>query len=98
VTHEDHAVRACSRRSGCRDLVKRYAEDARRTYGVNVQIRVGLNSGDVRRGPLEVRGHKTVGWISPAQCGEFEEPGPLADLLVSGRSGGITLPTPQPLR
>ena len=29
------------------ELVKRYAEDARRAHGVNVQIRVGLNSGEV---------------------------------------------------
>ncbi len=28
-------------------LVTRYAEDARRAHGVNVQIRVGLNSGEV---------------------------------------------------
>jgi class 3 adenylate cyclase len=29
------------------ELVKRYAEDARRAHGVNVKIRVGLNSGQV---------------------------------------------------
>jgi len=29
------------------DSVKRYAEDARHAHGVNVRIRVGLNSGDV---------------------------------------------------
>ena len=27
--------------------MSRYAEDARRAHGVNVQIRVGLNSGEV---------------------------------------------------
>ena len=27
--------------------MKRYAEDARRAHGVHVQIRVGLNSGEV---------------------------------------------------
>ena len=27
--------------------MKRYAEEARRAHGVNVQIRVGLNSGEV---------------------------------------------------
>src|SRR5437879_1530217 len=30
-----------------KERVKRYAEEARRTHGVNVQIRVGLNSGEV---------------------------------------------------
>src|SRR4030095_1743389 len=29
------------------ETVTRYAEDARRAHGVTVQIRVGLNSGDV---------------------------------------------------
>jgi class 3 adenylate cyclase/tetratricopeptide (TPR) repeat protein len=47
LAHEDHAVRACYAALRMQELVKRYAEDARRVYGVNVQIRVGLNSGDV---------------------------------------------------
>jgi adenylate cyclase len=29
------------------ESVKRYAEEVRRAHGVNVQIRVGLNSGEV---------------------------------------------------
>jgi class 3 adenylate cyclase len=29
------------------DAVKRYAEEARHAYGMNVQIRVGLHSGEV---------------------------------------------------
>jgi class 3 adenylate cyclase/tetratricopeptide (TPR) repeat protein len=44
---EDHAVRACYAALRMQDLVRRYAEDARRARGVNVQIRVGLNSGEV---------------------------------------------------
>ena len=47
LAHEDHAVRACYAALRMQELVKRYAEDARRTQGVNVQIRVGLNSGEV---------------------------------------------------
>ena len=34
-------------RSGCKSLVKRYAEDIRRSEGIPIQIRVGLNSGEV---------------------------------------------------
>jgi class 3 adenylate cyclase len=45
LTHEDHVLRACSSRMQA--SVNRYAEGARRTQGVNVQIRVGLNSGQV---------------------------------------------------
>jgi hypothetical protein len=47
LAHEDHAVRACYAALRMQELVKRYAEDARRAQGVNVQIRVGLNSGEV---------------------------------------------------
>jgi class 3 adenylate cyclase len=46
LAHEDHAVRACYAALRMQELVKRYAEDARRAHGVNVQIRVGLNSGE----------------------------------------------------
>jgi len=47
LAHEDHAVRACYAALRMQDSVKRYAEEARRAHGVNVQIRVGLNSGEV---------------------------------------------------
>jgi class 3 adenylate cyclase/tetratricopeptide (TPR) repeat protein len=47
LAHEDHAVRACYAALRMQEAVKRYAEEARRAHGVNVQIRVGLNSGDV---------------------------------------------------
>src|SRR5713101_6917611 len=47
LAHEDHAVRACYAALRMQELVNRYAEEARRAHGVNVQIRVGLNSGEV---------------------------------------------------
>jgi class 3 adenylate cyclase/tetratricopeptide (TPR) repeat protein len=47
VAHEDHAVRACYAALAMQDALRRYAEEVRRTHGVAVQIRVGLNSGDV---------------------------------------------------
>jgi class 3 adenylate cyclase/tetratricopeptide (TPR) repeat protein len=47
LAHEDHAVRACYAALRMQELVNRYAEGARRTHGVNVLIRVGLNSGQV---------------------------------------------------
>jgi len=47
LAHEDHAVRACYAALRMQESVKRYAEDARRAHGVNVLIRVGLNSGEV---------------------------------------------------
>jgi class 3 adenylate cyclase/tetratricopeptide (TPR) repeat protein len=47
LAHEDHAVRACYAALRMQEMVNRYAENARRAHGVNVQIRVGLNSGEV---------------------------------------------------
>jgi class 3 adenylate cyclase len=47
LAHEDHAVRACNAALRMQESVKRYAEDVFRTAGVPVQIRVGLNSGEV---------------------------------------------------
>jgi len=47
IAHEDHAVRACYAALRMQDAVKRYAESVRRTAGVPVQIRVGMNSGEV---------------------------------------------------
>jgi class 3 adenylate cyclase len=47
VAHEDHAVRACYAALRMQEAVKRYAEEIQRSHGVPVQIRVGLNSGEV---------------------------------------------------
>src|SRR5689334_19107802 len=47
LAHEDHAVRACYAALRMQDAVKRYAEVVQRAAGVPIQIRVGLNSGDV---------------------------------------------------
>jgi class 3 adenylate cyclase/tetratricopeptide (TPR) repeat protein len=47
IAHEDHAVRACYAALRMQDRVKQHAEGIRRTEGVSLQIRVGLNSGVV---------------------------------------------------
>jgi class 3 adenylate cyclase/tetratricopeptide (TPR) repeat protein len=47
LAHEDHAVRACYAALRMQEAVKRYAERIRRSDGVAVHIRVGLNSGEV---------------------------------------------------
>jgi class 3 adenylate cyclase/tetratricopeptide (TPR) repeat protein len=44
---EDHALRACYASLRMQEAVQRYSEELRRTNGVEVQIRVGLNSGEV---------------------------------------------------
>jgi class 3 adenylate cyclase len=47
VAHEDHAVRACYAALRMQEAIRRYTENVRRAHGVEVQIRVGLNSGEV---------------------------------------------------
>ena len=47
LAHEDHAVRACYAALQMQEAVKRYAEEIFRSHGALVQIRVGLNSGEV---------------------------------------------------
>ena len=47
LAHEDHAVRACYAALRMQEAIRRYTEDVRRAHGVEVQIRVGLNSGEV---------------------------------------------------
>ena len=47
IAHEDHAVRACYAALAMQEAIRRYSEEVRRAHGVEVQIRVGLNSGEV---------------------------------------------------
>src|SRR5215471_7709258 len=47
LAHEDHAVRACRAAVRMHETVGGYADELRRAQGLDVQIRVGLNSGEV---------------------------------------------------
>ena len=47
LAHEDHAVRACYAGLRMHESVQRYADGVRRSEGLLIQIRVGLNSGEV---------------------------------------------------
>src|SRR5207249_6675743 len=47
LAHEDHAVRACYAALGMQESVTRYGDALQRSQGVPIQIRVGLNSGEV---------------------------------------------------
>jgi len=47
VAHEDHTARACYAALFMQESVNRYAREAGRTVPVPLQIRVGLNSGEV---------------------------------------------------
>jgi class 3 adenylate cyclase/tetratricopeptide (TPR) repeat protein len=47
LAHEDHALRACYAALRMQERAKRHAEAVLHTHGVNLQVRIGLNSGEV---------------------------------------------------
>ena len=47
IAHEDHAARACYAALAMQAAMRPYAEEVRRTHGLPLQMRVGLNSGEV---------------------------------------------------
>jgi class 3 adenylate cyclase/tetratricopeptide (TPR) repeat protein len=47
LAHEDHAARACYAALAMQTAIGHYAEEVRRGHGIALQIRVGLNSGEV---------------------------------------------------
>jgi class 3 adenylate cyclase/tetratricopeptide (TPR) repeat protein len=47
LAHEDHAVRACYAALAMQQAIRRYTAEIRRDHGIEVQVRVGLNSGEV---------------------------------------------------
>src|SRR6201993_761298 len=63
VALEDHAIRACLAALGIQDEVKRLAVDVRARDGVDLQLRVGLNSGQVIAGAMGSGpfGYTTIG-------------------------------------
>ena len=52
VALEDHAVRACLAALGVQDEAKRLAEEVQRRDGVDLRLRIGLNSGQVIAGEI----------------------------------------------
>jgi class 3 adenylate cyclase len=47
LAHEDHAVRACYAALAMQQAIRRYTAEVRRDHGIEIQVRVGLNSGEV---------------------------------------------------
>jgi tetratricopeptide (TPR) repeat protein len=47
IAHEDHALRACYAALALQGAVRPYAEEVRRRHGMALQLRVGLNAGEV---------------------------------------------------
>jgi class 3 adenylate cyclase/tetratricopeptide (TPR) repeat protein len=47
IAHEDHALRACYAALAMQAAMQPYTEDVRRTRGLELRMRVGLNAGEV---------------------------------------------------
>jgi class 3 adenylate cyclase/tetratricopeptide (TPR) repeat protein len=47
IAHEDHALRACYAALAMQAALRAYTEAVRRTHGLELRIRVGLNAGEV---------------------------------------------------
>jgi len=47
IAHEDHAIRACYAALAMQVAMQDYTEEVRRAHGLELRIRVGLNSGEV---------------------------------------------------
>src|SRR5712691_8862441 len=47
IAHEDHAVRACYAALAMQTALRRYSDEVRRTQGLAIHFRVGLNAGEV---------------------------------------------------
>src|SRR2546425_9074309 len=47
LAHEDHAIRACYAALAMQQAMHHYTEEVRRSHGMAVRVRLGLNSGEV---------------------------------------------------
>jgi class 3 adenylate cyclase len=47
IAHEDHALRSCYAALALQSTVRPYADEVRRRHGMALQLRVGLNAGEV---------------------------------------------------
>ncbi len=52
IAHEDHAQRSCYAALHVSHELGRYADEVRRRYGLNLSVRIGLNSGEVIVGAI----------------------------------------------
>ena len=52
LAHEDHAVRACYAALAMQSAIRAYSSQMRRAHGIEIQLRVGVNSGEVVVGAI----------------------------------------------
>jgi class 3 adenylate cyclase/tetratricopeptide (TPR) repeat protein len=52
LAHEDHAVRACYAALAVQSSIRAYSAQMRRSHGIEIELRIGLNSGEVVVGAI----------------------------------------------
>jgi class 3 adenylate cyclase len=52
LAHEDHAVRACYAALAMQSSIRTYSSKMRRSHGIEIELRIGLNSGEVVVGAI----------------------------------------------
>jgi adenylate cyclase len=90
ATLEDHAIRGCLAGLKIQDEVKRLADDVTQRDGVELQLRVGLNSGEVIAGEIGsgTFGYTTIGeQVGMAQ--RMESVAPPGGIMLSGSTARL---------
>ena len=88
IAHENHAVRACYAALRMQEDVGRYGDEMQRTLGVPVQIRVGLNSGEVVVGSIgsDLRMEYSAVGQTTHLAARMEQMAKPASVLLSGET------------
>ena len=88
LAHEDHAVRACYAATRMQRRVTLYADEIQRAGGTPVQIRVGLNSGEVvvRAIGSDLRMDYTAVGQTTHLAGRMEQMAKPGSTLISGET------------
>jgi class 3 adenylate cyclase/tetratricopeptide (TPR) repeat protein len=65
LAHEDHAVRACYAALAMQSSIRSYGTEMRRLHGIEIELRVGLNSGEVVVGAIGNDLHMEYSAVGP---------------------------------
>jgi class 3 adenylate cyclase len=90
VALEDHAIRACLAALGIQEETKRLAVDVQAHDGVDLQVRVGLNSGQVIAGEIGSRslGYTTIG-VQVGMAQRMESVAPPGGVMLSASTARL---------
>lgn len=92
LAHEDHGVRACYAALRMQESVRRHAEQVWPTEGIPIQIRIGLNSGEVvvRSISNDLRIDYTAVGQTTHLASRLEQMAKPGSILISSRTMNLT--------